>query len=166
MLGVQRADDNQRPHQRDKSRMDTLKLVALDEDDLNIISAHIQDAVMKTSELTFQKLEKRFVVTMKRFAWEQEKKGFFRRTPHERRLSVLHFDRVLSAKSTGINLTKPDDVLSLLTIRFVPGEKPSGAIELLFAGEATVRLDVECIEAKLSDLGPAWQTPAQPRHGV
>lgn len=149
-----------------ESGMDVLKLVALDEDDLSIISAHVQDAVMKTGELGFEKGQKRFVVPMKRFAWEKEKKGFFRRMLPERRLSVLHFDRVQAVKSAGIDAKKPDEVLSLLTVRFFPGEAPSGTVELIFSGEATIRLEVECIEARLSDLGAAWQASARPRHEV
>jgi len=143
--------------------MDLLKLAALDEEDLSIISAHVQDAVMKIGELKFQKREKRFAIVMRRFAWEKEKKGFFRRH-HERRLSALNFDRVLAARSAGIDLNKPDEVLSLLAIRFVPGKAPSGTLELAFSGGATIHLDVECIEARLSDLGAAWETPVRPRH--
>jgi len=143
--------------------MDLLKLAALDEEDLSIISAHVQDAVMKIGELKFQKREKRFAIVMRRFAWEKEKNGFFRRH-HERRLAALNFDRVLAARSAGIDLNKADGVLSLLAVRFVPGEAPSGTVELAFSGGATIHLDVECIEARLSDLGAAWETPVRPRH--
>lgn len=148
------------------SEMDVLKLIALDEDDLGIISAHVQDAVMKTGELSFEKRQNRFVVPMKRFAWEKEKKGFFRRMPPERRLSVLHFDRVRVVKSAGIDMRKSDEVLSLLAVRFLPGDAPSGTVELVFSGEATIHFEVECIEARLSDLGAAWQASASPRHEV
>jgi hypothetical protein len=149
--------------------MDLLKLAALDEEDLSIISAHVQDAVMKTGELTFRKRGKRFAVAMRRFVWEKEANGglsLFRRTQHERRLSVLTFDRVLAVRSTGIDMSKPDEVLSLLAVRFVPGEAPGGTVELDFAGGPTIHLDVECIEVRLSDLGGAWETPVRPRHSA
>lgn len=146
--------------------MDLLKLAALDEEDLSIISAHVQDAVMKTGELSYQKREKRFAMVMRRFAWEKEKPGLFRRKQHERRLSAINFDRVLAVRSTGIDMTKPEEVLSLLALRFMPGEAPSGTIELAFSGGGTIHLDVECIEARLSDLGGAWETPVRPRHGA
>lgn len=146
--------------------MDRLKLVALDEEDLKIISAHVQDAVMRVGDLAFHKAEKRFIVPMRRFAWEREKRGLFGRKPHERRLSVLVFDRVLAARSAGIDKNKPEEVLSLLAVNFVRGEAPSGTAELIFSGDAALSLEVECIEARLSDTGAAWETPVRPRHGA
>ncbi|WEX08797.1 DUF2948 family protein [Chelativorans sp. AA-79] len=147
--------------------MDLLKLAALDEEDLSIISAHVQDAVMKTGEITYLRGEKRLSIAMRRFAWEKERKGFFlRRQPHERRLAALTFDRVLAVRAAGIDVKKADEVLSLLAVRFVPRESPSGTIELAFSGGATIHLDVECIEARLSDLGAAWETPVRPRHSA
>lgn len=139
-----------------------LKLAALDEKDLDIVSAHTQDAVMKVGDLVYLPEAKRFVVPMNRFAWEASK-GFFRRQ-HERRKSVLYFDRVLSAKLSGIDRSKPDDVLSLLAIRFEETDAPTGAIQLVFSGGGTIRLDVECIEARLADLGAAWQAGSRPVH--
>ena len=92
--------------------MDLLKLLALDEEDLKIVSAHVQDAVMKVGDLEFIAATKQFVVPMNRFAWEKDATA--RKPQPERRNSVLHFDRVLSAKLSGIARDKPDDVLSLL----------------------------------------------------
>ena len=142
--------------------MTPLKLVALDEKDLEIVSAHTQDAVMKVGDLAFLPEAKRFVAPMNRFAWEAAK-GFFRRRD-ERRNSVLHFDRVLGAKLAGIDRSKPDEVLSLLAVRFEASDVPAGAIQLIFSGGGTIRLDVECIEARLADLGAAWQAGSRPIH--
>jgi hypothetical protein len=142
--------------------MDPLKLVALDAQDLNIISAHVQDAVMKVGDLEFLPPSKRFVIAMNRFAWEAVS-GFFRKRG-ERRQSVLHFDRVLSVKTAGIDRDKPAEVLSLLAIRFVEAVIPGGTIELDFSGGATIRLDVECIEVRLADLGGAWEASSLPGH--
>jgi hypothetical protein len=139
-----------------------LKLVALDEQDLEIVSAHVQDAVMKVGDLSFLQAEKRFVMVMNRFVWEK-KPGFFSRS-YERRRAALHFERVLAARVAGFSLDKQEDVLSLLALRFEPGEAPSGVIELTFAGDAAVRLEVEVIEARLSDLGAAWETTSRPLH--
>ncbi|MCR4265547.1 DUF2948 family protein [Nitratireductor sp. ZSWI3] len=147
--------------------MDFLKLVALDEVDLGIISAHVQDAVVKVGDLAFERPEKRFAAAMNRFVWEKEtRRRFLRPLPHERRRSIVHFDRVLSTKASGIDRSRPGDVLSLLAIHFVPGEAPSGTIELIFSGDAAIRLEVECIEARLTDLGAAWETPARPSHDI
>jgi len=142
--------------------MDALKLVALDEEDLKIVSAHAQDAVMKVADLEFSVRDKRFVAAMNRFAWE-ESTGLFRRRDQRRR-SVLHFDRVLAARTIGIAKEKPGEVLSLLAIRFEPQEAPAGVIELVFSGSAAIRLEVECIEARLADLGGAWGASSRPAH--
>lgn len=144
--------------------MTALKLLALDEDDLKVMSAHVQDAVMKVGDLQFLPAAKRFVLPMNRFAWEV-KTGFFRKH-NERRQAVLHFDRVLGAKTSGIRRDKPDDVLSLLAVSFVPINAPAGLVELIFSGGGTVMLDVECIEARLADVGGAWQAAARPVHKV
>ncbi len=79
---------------------------------------------------------------------------------------MLRFDRVVSASRTGIDLEAAEDVLSLLALRWVAGEAPSGWIELVFAGEAAIRLEVECIEVQLSDLGASWSTASRPDHRV
>ncbi|MET0942142.1 MAG: DUF2948 family protein [Mesorhizobium sp.] len=142
--------------------MNPLKLVALDPQDLSIVSAHVQDAVMKVGDLEFLPRNKRFVMSMNRFAWEAvsgrlRKKG-------ERRQSVLHFDRVLGVKIAGIDRNKPAEVLSLLAVRFDPADAPAGTVELNFSGGATIRLDVECVEARLADLGGAWEASSLPTH--
>jgi hypothetical protein len=142
--------------------MSELKLVALDEDDLKVISAHIQDAVLKVGDIAYDAAGRHFVLAMNRFAWEVKPRWFRRR--HERRRSVLHFARVLSVKSAGLDLQRKEDVLSLLAVRFETTDAPAGMVELLFAGNATIRLEVECIETRLSDLGPAWETGSRPIH--
>ena len=142
--------------------MDQLKLAALDEDDLKIISAHVQDALMKIGDIDYSPARKWLLVPMNRFV-RDGKRSLFRRK-YERRRSVLHFEHVLSVRSTGIDRENIKDVLSLLAIRFIPGEAPAGTIELVFAGDATIQLGVEFIEARLADLGPAWETSSRPAH--
>ena len=144
---------------------DRLRLIALDTEDLAILSAHVQDAVLKIGEMSWIREEKRFVLAMNRFAWEHAgKRG--RRREYQRRRSALHFERVEAVKSTGLDRDAKDAVLELLAIRFEPRENPSGDVLLDFAGGATLRLSVECLEAQLADLGPAWSTPLLPRHSL
>lgn len=143
--------------------MSQLKLVALDEQDLQVISAHSQDAVMKVSDLVYLAAEKRFVVVMNRFVWEN-RKGLFSRN-NERRRSALHFEAVRGVKTAGFARDKADDVLSLLAIRFEPGpEAPAGVIELTCSAGAAIRLEVDYVEARLADLGAAWQAASRPTH--
>lgn len=144
--------------------MEMLKLVALDEEDLQVLSAHLQDAVLKVSDLQYLAKDKRFVLTVNRFVWEEAKPKLFRKPAYQRRRTALHFNRVTVAKATSIDRQKPDEILSLLAIRFIAGETPAGTIELTFSANAALRLDVECIEAQLTDLGPAWEASSVPRH--
>jgi hypothetical protein len=150
---------------------DRLRLIALDTDDLAVVSAHVQDAVLKLEDVNWFPKEKRLVMVMNRFAWEQTETGSRRRRERQRRRrerqrrrSALHFARVDAVKSTGIDRNARDSVLSLLALRFEPRNEPSGDIVLDFAGGATMRLAVECVEAQLTDLGPAWSTPYAPQH--
>lgn len=141
-----------------------LKLVALDEEDLAILSAHVQDAVLKVRDLSWSPAEKRFALAMNRFAWERTVDR--PRGDLERRRSVLHFDRVGSVKASRIRQDAPDAVLELLAATFQPTEAPAGHVTLAFAGGGAIRLEVECIEAQLADLGAAWQTKAMPAHDL
>ena len=143
--------------------MSQLKLVALDVQDLEIVSAHVQDAVMKVGDLSYRPSEKRFVVAMNRFVWEN-KSGFFKQN-NERRRSVLHFESVRAVKTAGFAREAADDVLSLLALRFEAGaEAPAGVIELICSAGAAIRLEVDYIEARLADLGAAWETSSRPLH--
>jgi hypothetical protein len=151
------------PQLKERS-MTPLKLVALDDTDLAIVSAHCQDAVCKVGDLEWTPARKQFLVQLNRFAWEASS-GWFRQH-NERRRSALLFDRVLSVRTTGVDREKPEEVLELLALRWEPGDVPSGVIELVFAGKATIRLSVECIETSLSDLGGAWEAAARPMHQV
>lgn len=144
--------------------MKLLKLVALDAQDLPIVSAHVQDGVTRVGDLAYELRRKRFVVIMNRLAWETVGGRFRKRA--ERRQSVLSFDRVLSARASGIDRGTPSTVLSLLAIRFVEGAAPAGTIELVFADAVTIELTVECIEVRLADLGGTWEASSVPRHGT
>jgi Protein of unknown function (DUF2948) len=144
--------------------MDALKLFALDEKDLEVISACVQDSILKTGEIGYDVKRKRLVLPVNRFVWEREPRA--KGQPAERRRAVLHFDRVISVKSSGLDRSKPATVLSLLALRFLPDDAPSGKLELLFADGISVLLDVECLEAQLADIGGRWAAQAKPKHGV
>ncbi|TIV05297.1 MAG: DUF2948 family protein, partial [Mesorhizobium sp.] len=75
-----------------------------------------------------------------------------------------HFDRVLGVKTSGIQRDKPAEVLSLLAISFIAISKPAGIVELVFSGGGTIMLDVECVEARLADVGGAWEATSRPVH--
>lgn len=140
---------------------DRLRLIALDAEDLAVLSAHLQDAVVKVADISFLEADGRFVVALNRFAWEASEP---RKRAHQRRRSALHFERVQGVKSSGVDRAGSAQVLELLAVRFEARESPSGDVLMDFAGGAAIRLSVECLEAQLTDLGPAWSTRHAPRH--
>jgi hypothetical protein len=140
--------------------MPDLKLLALDSEDLDVISATTQDAVVRVGDMGFAKADHRFALLMNRFAWEEDGRV------KQRKRAALHFDRVNDVKVSGIDTNAVDGVLELLAIRFNMSDDPAGSIDLEFAGGGTVRLSVECLEARLQDLGAAWAAKATPEHSA
>jgi hypothetical protein len=127
-----------------------LKLIALDADDLAVISAHVQDARIQASDIIWRQHEKRLVIGMNRLDWEQALAG---EVSPRRLVAALRFDRVLACKSRNIDLQAPATALDLVGIEFHPGEPPGGCALLLFDRGAALRLDLECLECELTDLG-------------
>lgn len=144
--------------------MSDLKLIAFDDEDLSIIAAHLQDAVLRIEDMAYLKAEQRFAVVANRFDWTHAAKTANAAERFVRRRTGVRFERVTGAQVQGLDLTKKDQVLSLLTLTFEEGEAPQGTVTLTFAGGGAVRLQVECIEAALTDLGGAWATPRKPEH--
>ena len=168
-----------------------LKLIALDAEDLAVLSVHLQDAVVSVGEMTFLPKDHRFVLLANRFDWEKAIQAeamadidtspagpglafaaapvaapVASATPCVRRRSGLRFERVLNARVRGIDLTKKQGVLNLLALKFDEIDAPSGTVTFLFSGGGEVQLDVECMEAGLEDLGPAWDAKGTPCHDV
>jgi hypothetical protein len=141
---------------------DRLKLIALDADDLAVISTHVQDAKVQTADIVWRQAEKRLVIGMNRLDWEQSLAG----AEPRRLVAALRFDRVLACKSRKIDLDTPETVLELIGIEFHEGEPPGGSALLLFSHGGALRLDVECLECELTDLGPDDQGPGDLSEGV
>ncbi len=142
-----------------------LKLVALDEDDLKVLSAHLQDAVLRMSDMAWAPSEHRFAAMLNRFDWlaavEDDGASNLRRCR-----CALRFDKVKRAQVQNIKPGDPSAFAELLAVTYEQTEPPSGYITLYFAGGGAVRLDVECIEGQLCDLGVAWKTATKPQHTV
>jgi hypothetical protein len=128
-----------------------VKLIALDADDLAVISAHVQDAVVKSADIIWRQSEKRLVIGMSRLDWDQTLEG---EASPRRLISALRFDRVLACKSRNIDLDAPQLQLEMLGIEFHPTEPPGGSAVMMFANGGALRLDLECLECELADLGP------------
>jgi hypothetical protein len=144
--------------------MTDLKLLALDSEDLEVISAHVQDAVVRVADMGYARGDRRFALLMNRFDWETGRQN--RRDKGQRKRAALHFDAVQSVVTAGYDPNASEGVLELLDIAFMPIDGPAGIIELRFAGGGTVRLGVECLEARLADLGATWGASATPTHAI
>jgi hypothetical protein len=140
-------------------------LAATDAEDLQVISAKLQDAVARVGDLVLLPQSRRFAALFNRFKWED---ADGKRGDNLRVRSGLHFDGVISAKSVKIMRGDPDAVLSLLAIQFLPtgGEDPGGMIVLVFAGGGAIKLDVENIDAELSDISGEWAALGKPSHPI
>ena len=143
--------------------MDLLKLVALDNDDVDVLSAHVQDSVVKIGDIMWRPAEKRLVVVINRFDWECAQSVA---PPYRRRRAALRFERVNAFKHRNVACGEKDAVLNLLAVEFIPTDTPAGQVILTFSGGGALRLDVECLEAELADLGPEWATACCPDHVV
>ncbi len=141
--------------------MNALKLVALDKDDLEIMSAHLQDAVIKTTDIRWRPSEQRLVIGLCRFDWET---ALGQNPQYRRRTAALRFERARACKVLHIDTSNKDMVLNLLSVAFTESDAPSGVVTLTFSGGGVLRLEVECLEAELVDLGAAWATVACPDH--
>lgn len=145
--------------------MPDLKLIALDADDLNVMSAHLQDAVLRVRDMTYLPHEKRFAAVANRFDWTTA--GASPKQAGERRSAGLRFDHVQGVKVHQIDLQDKSAVLALLAVTFAPaaGDKaPGGDVTLTFSGGAAIRLTVDVLEAELRDLGAAWAAKSVPQH--
>lgn len=143
--------------------MTDLKLLALDDEDLAVISAHVQDAVVRVVDMGYARRDRRFALLMNRYDWTSTAP----RSKGLRKRAGLHFDRVDHVAFAGFDPAAAEGVLELLAITFAPAaDGVSGVVELTFAGGGTVRLQVECLEARLGDLGAAWAAAAKPAHAL
>jgi hypothetical protein len=136
--------------------MDLLKLVAFDPEDLAVISAHLQDALLRVGDIVYLPKERRFVIQTRRFDWEADKP--------QRRLTCMHFENVTGVRVRGIEQTNKDAVLNLLAIAFDERDAPSGTATLIFAEGGAIQVDLECIEMQMKDIGPVWAAENRPAH--
>jgi hypothetical protein len=139
--------------------MQDLRLIAFDAEDLAIVSVHLQDALVKRSDMTFLPREKRFALFSSRFDWTALERG-----AKERVGAGLRFERVLKVLESGLREQPQGAELNLLAAHFVETDAPAGLVTLTFSGGAAVRLEVECLEAELRDIGPRAPVDDSPGH--
>ncbi len=136
-----------------------LRLVAFDSDDLDVISANLQDCLVKVGDMAFLPREKRFAFLAARFDWVKAASGSL-----ERCRAGVHFERVLKVSCAGFSPRDASRLLELLHIGFRETAAPAGEVDLIFSGGCALRLEVECLEARLADQGERWKAKCLPGH--
>ena len=143
-------------------RAKNLKLIARSEEDLRIVSAHLQDSIASISDIANLKKSKIFLMQLNRFMWEDVEKGVFRKNKRIR--TVLKFENVLNVSSKNINQLKKDKFLDFLTIETNKAPDNNYEMKIIFSGDSIISVTSEVIEVTLDDQGEAWDTKNKPKH--
>ena len=143
-------------------KVKNLKLIAKTENDLRVVSAHLQDAIANTSDIANLTKNKIFLMQLNRFMWEDVEKGVFRKNKRIR--TVLKFENVLKANSKNINQSKKNKFLDFLTIESRQMRDNNYEMKIVFAGDLIIKIIAEVIEVTLDDQGEAWETKNIPKH--
>ncbi|MGY6705817.1 DUF2948 family protein [Roseinatronobacter sp.] len=136
-----------------------LRVQALDADDLKILSALVQDAVLPVSEMAWDRKKRRFAMLVNRFRWEDHARAQTA-GDHERVQSLLVVSDVMSVASQGFSRNDTDLVLSILSVGFDAGEDGGGHVSVILAGDGEIRLAVECLDVALSDVTRPYRAPS------
>ena len=139
-----------------------LKLIAKTDEDLRVISAHLQDSIVKISDIANLKKNKIFLMQLNRFMWEDVEKGVFRKNKRIR--TVLKFENVLTASSKNVNQKKNDRFLDFLAIESSKMPDKNYEMNLIFSGDIIIKLITEAIEVTLDDQGSPWESKSKPNH--
>ena len=139
-----------------------LKLIARTVEDLRVVSAHLQDAIVNINDIANLKKNKILLLQLNRFMWEDVEKGLFRKNKRIR--TILKFENVIKVKSRNINLARKDKFLDFLTIETNQMTDNNYEMKILFAGNSIVKVIAEVIEVTLDDQGEAWDTKNKPKH--
>ena len=143
-------------------KVKNLKLIAKTEDDLRVVSAHLQDAIANTSDIANLTTNKIFLMQLNRFMWEDVEKGVFRKNKRIR--TILKFENVLKSNSKNINQSKKNKFLDFLTIESRQMPDNNYEMKIVFAGDLIIKIIAEVIEVTLDDQGEAWETKNIPKH--
>ena len=142
---------------------DKLKLTALDADDLGVISAACQDALVAVRDCAHFKDEKRFVLLLNRFRWEADPTV---EAAYSRTHSALVFNEVTTVRHHKIPLDEPDRMLELLALVLDYRGDGERSVTLRFAAGRAIRLEIARLACHLGDVGEPWATPWKPAHPV
>jgi hypothetical protein len=139
-----------------------LKLLAKELDDLTVISAFLQDAIIPIMSMSYDERLKTFSLLTDRFCHEHEPVIINDQLMHHRVHAAFQVHNVNGIKHR--NFPKKDDphhhqMLNLLAIQ---GEEKK--IHVIFSGGAEMIMNVDDLECYLKDLNDPYPTPHKPEH--
>ena len=139
-----------------------LKLIARTDEDLRVISAHLQDSIANIKNIANLKQNKIFLMQLNRFMWEDVEKGVFRKNKRIR--TILKFDNILEVNSKNISQNDKDKFLDFLAIESNQMPDKNYEMKLIFSGDSIIKIIAEVIEVTLDDQGKPWDTRNKPKH--
>ena len=143
-------------------KVTNLKLLATSDEDLRVVAAHLQDAIVSLQDIVNLKSNRIFLIQLNRFMWEDVEKGVFRKNKRIR--TVLKFDNVISIMSKNINIKEDKHFLDFLTIECTSMPDKSYEIKLIFSGDSIIKIKAELIDVTLDDQGTPWESKTEPKH--
>ena len=143
-------------------KVKNLKLIARTNEDLRVISAHLQDSIAGTDNIANLQKNKIFLMQLNRFMWEDVEKGVFRKNKRIR--TILKFDNVIEVNSKNISQISKDKFLDFLAIESRQMPDKNYEMKLIFSGDSIIRVVAEVIEVTLDDQGETWDTKNKPKH--
>ena len=143
-------------------KVQNLKLIARTIEDLRVISAHLQDSIVKTSDIANLKKNRIFLMQLNRFMWEDVEKGVFRKNKRIR--TVIKFENILKVASKNVDQNKNDRFLDFLAIETIKMPDKNYEMNLIFSGDIVLKLIAEAIEVTLDDQGSPWESKNKPEH--
>tara|TARA_B110000091_G_scaffold159702_1_gene170122 strand:- start:42 stop:485 length:444 start_codon:yes stop_codon:yes gene_type:complete len=143
-------------------KVKNLKLLATSDEDLRVIAAHLQDAIVSVQDIASLRKNRIFLIQLNRFMWEDVEKGVFRKNKRIR--TILKFDNVISILSKNIKTKDDKFFLDFLTIESNLLPDKSYEIKLIFSGDAVIKIKTEVIDVTLDDQGYSWESKTQPKH--
>ena len=143
-------------------KVKNLKLLATSDEDLRVIAAHLQDAIVSVQDIANLKKNRIFLIQLNRFMWEDVEKGVFRKNKRIR--TILKFDNVINISSKNINIKERKSFLDFLTIESNLLPDKSYEIKLIFSGDSIIKINAEVIDVTLDDQGMPWESKTTPKH--
>ena len=141
-----------------------LKLLGKNQEDLNVMSAYLQDSILIVKDIVFLKQNRTFIMIVNRFMWEDVEKGVFRQSKRIR--CAVKFENVLKVKSKNINQKNKNKFLECLAIKSDQIFDETHQIGVFFSGNSAITIVSEVVDVVMRDLGSSWNVKHIPIHKI